>query len=124
MCLDDIAAELGVSKASVSISVRQLESWRAVKPVWIKGDRKDYYEAEIDFNNLLRNGLLEMIRKKLDTAGGQLRMAEASLQEAQVHGNGDDSEEIKAVAERLRRAKEFHDRIHGLLSNPLVDRLL
>jgi DNA-binding transcriptional regulator GbsR (MarR family) len=124
MCLDDIVSELGVSKASVSISVRQLQSWSAVKLVWVKGDRKDYYEAETDFNNLIRNGLLEMIRKKLNTAGGQLAMAEESLRETMSEANGDDNGELQAVADRLQKAKEFHSRINGLLTNPLVDRLL
>lgn len=124
MCLDDIVTELGVSKASVSISVRQLQSWSAVKLVWVKGDRKDYYEAETDFNNLIRNGLMEMIRKKLDTAGGQLAMAEQSLREATAEANGEDGEELQEVADRLQKAKQFHSRINGLLTNPLVDRLL
>ena len=124
LCLDDIVAELGVSKASVSISVRQLQGWSAIKLVWVKGDRKDYYEAETDFNNLIRNGLLEMIRKKLVTAGGQLALAESSLRDALVEANGDGSNELQAVADRLHRAKEFHNRINGLLTNPLMDHLL
>ena len=124
LCLDDIVAELGVSKASVSISVRQLQNWSAIKSVWVKGDRKDYYEAETDFNKLIRNGLLEIIRKKLDTAGGQLALAESSLRDALAETNGDCSEELQVVADRLERAKQFHSRINGLLSNPLVDRLL
>ena len=124
LCLDDIVAALGVSKASVSISVRQLQSWSAIKLVWVKGDRKDYYEAETDFNHLLRNGLLEMIRKKLDTAGGQLAQAESSLRDALAESNGDSSEELKVVAERLQYAKQFHNRIHGLLTNPLMGHLL
>jgi len=124
MCLDEIVAELSVSKASVSISIRQLETWSAVKRVWVKGDRKDYYEAETNFNNLLRNGLLEIIRKKLDTAGGHLAIAETSLAQALAETNGDDREELEAVAVRLRQAKQFHGRVSGLLSNPLVDRLL
>lgn len=124
MCLDDIATELGVSKASVSISIRQLQAWSAVKRVWVKGDRRDYYEAETNFNNLLRNGLLEMIRKKLETAGGQLAMAENSMQEALAEINGDDREELETIAERLQQAKRFHSRINGLLTNPLVDHLL
>ena len=124
LCLDEIVAELGVSKASVSISVRQLQSWSAIKLVWVKGDRKDYYEAETDFNNLIRNGLLEVLRKKLATAGGQLALAELSLREALVESNGAGTDELRAVAERLQRAKQFHSRINGLLTNPLVDRLL
>ena len=124
MCLDDIVAELGVSKASVSISVRQLQSWSAIKLIWVKGDRKDYYEAETNFNNLIRNGLLEMIRKKLVTAGGQLAQAESSLRDARKESNGDSSEELQVVADRLQRAKQFHSQLNGLLTNPLIDRFL
>ena len=124
LCLDDIVSELGVSKASVSISVRQLQNWSAIKLVWVKGDRKDYYEAETDFNNLIRNGLLEMIRKKLDTAGGQLALAESSLREALGEANGNGDAELQVVADRLQRAKQFHSQINSLLTNPLVDRLL
>ena len=124
LCLDDIVAELGVSKASVSISVRQLQNWSAIKSVWVKGDRKDYYEAETDFNKLIRNGLLEMIRKKLDTAGGQLVLAESSLRDALAEAEDNSIEELRVVADRLQRAQQFHNRINGLLSNPLVDQLL
>src|SRR2546426_11185583 len=59
LCLDDIAKELSVSKASVSTTVRQLERWAALKPVWVQGDRKDYYVAETDFRSVLKHGLLE-----------------------------------------------------------------
>src|SRR5258706_2440962 len=82
MCLDDIATELSVSKASVSTTVRQLEGWSAVKRVWVKGDRKDYYEAETDFNAVLRNGVLHILRKKFDTASIHLNYVENSLKEA------------------------------------------
>ncbi|MBM3861388.1 MAG: hypothetical protein FJ395_17310 [Verrucomicrobia bacterium] len=124
MCLDDIGTELGVSKASVSISIRQLEAWSAVKRHWIKGDRRDFYEAETNFNNLLRNGLLEMLRKKLDTAGAQITLAESTLTEALNEPNGDERDELEVVAARLKQAKQFHNRISGLLSNPLVNHIL
>src|SRR6266705_2328998 len=54
LCLDTIAEELGVSKASVSTTIRQLERWTAVKRVWMKGDRRDFYEAETDFQSVLK----------------------------------------------------------------------
>jgi len=124
MCLDDIAMELGVSKASVSISIRQLQTWSAVKPIWVKGDRRDYYEAETDFNTVIRNGLLAKLRRKLETAGGQIVVAENTLQEALVDVGGDEREELETIAERIQQAKQFHSRVTGLLSNPLVDRIL
>ncbi len=82
LCLDEIAKELGVSKASVSGTVRQLERWAAVKRVWVKGDRKDYYEAETDFGSMFRQGLLVTFRKKLEIANVQLGHVESALRKA------------------------------------------
>lgn len=124
MCLDDIAKELGVSKASVSTTVRQLERWSAVHHVWVKGDRRDYYEAETNFNAVLKNGLLQTVRKKLDTAGVQLEQVEKSLAQAVEHVNGEQRGEVEVVSDRLKRAKEFHGKVNALLGNPLIDHLL
>jgi DNA-binding transcriptional regulator GbsR (MarR family) len=124
LCLDDIAAELGVSKASVSTTVRQLENWTAVKLVWMKGDRRDFYEADTDFRSVLRHGLLTTIRKKLETAGTQIEHIETCLKEAKATSNGAKGKDMQIVVQRLERAKQFHGKVTGLLSNPLVERLL
>ena len=124
MCLDDIADELGVSKASVSTTIRQLERWAAVKRVWVRGDRKDYYEAETDFHAVLRHGLLATMRKKIETAGTQITRVEATLKEAHANGNGSRGKDMQVVVERLEHAKQFQSKIHELLSNPLLDQLL
>ena len=58
MSLNDMAGELKVSKGSVSTNIRELEKWGAVKQVWIKGNRKDFYEAEVDFLRIIREGIL------------------------------------------------------------------
>jgi DNA-binding transcriptional regulator GbsR (MarR family) len=124
MCLDDIVEELEVSKASVSTSIRQLENWQAVKRVWVKGDRRDFYEAETDFRGVLRNGFLGMLRKKFETAGSQLALAEASLQEVLADSTNGQQADVQIVAERVRRAKQLHGKINGLLTNPLLEHLL
>lgn len=124
MCLDDIAAELGVSKASVSTTVRQLQRWAAVKRVWVHGDRKDYYEAETDFHAVLKHGLLATMRKKIETAGMQITHIEDTLKEARPGRDGSTDKDIKVVTERLEHAKQFQTKIHALLSNPLLDHLL
>jgi HTH-type transcriptional regulator, glycine betaine synthesis regulator len=122
--LDDIARELGVSKASVSTTVRQLEQWAAVRRIWVKGDRKDYYEAETDFGTMLRHGLVTTFRKKLETAGAQIGHVETTLQRAMEKVDDTERQEMQVVAERLQQAKNFRDKIHGILSNPLIDDLL
>lgn len=124
LCLDDITRELGVSKASVSTTIRQLERWAAVKRVWVKGDRKDYYEVEEDFRTVLRHGLLATLRKKIDTAATQIEDVEQSLKESRAGGNGGTAEDMDVVVQRLKRAKQFQHKVHTLLSNPLLDHLL
>lgn len=124
MCLDEIAESLAVSKASVSIGVRQLEGWRAVRKVWIKGDRKDFYEAETDFGAILRSGFLESLSKKVATAGEQLALVEASVKQAADEQEGEGRKHMENIAKRLKSAKNFHGKINGLLNNPIIRKLL
>ena len=48
-CLDDLAAELGVSKASVSTDCRRLHERGIVARVARPGDRRDFYQLAPDF---------------------------------------------------------------------------
>ncbi len=68
LSLDDMVEELRVSKGSVSTNIRELEKWSAVKKVWVKGNRKDFYEAEIDFSRILKTGISPLLRRKLNSS--------------------------------------------------------
>lgn len=48
LCLDELETIVGRSKACVSMNMRALERWRMVREVWIKGERRKFYEAETD----------------------------------------------------------------------------
>ena len=119
LSLDSLADQLGVSKASVSIACRQLESWGAIHKSWVKGDRKDYYVAETSFNHILGNGLLASVSKKLDSArvqiGRSLEMIEKS---------GLDGAKVEFLRKRLSEADGYRSRVERLLNNPLVRKLL
>lgn len=117
--LDSLAQQLGVSKASVSIACRQLESWGALHRSWVKGDRKDYYIAETDFNRILTNGLLSSFYKKLDSAKIQI---ERSLE--MLNQNGLDGDKARFLNQRLREADAYRQKVSRLLGNPLVKKLL
>lgn len=49
MTLDEMKEELGMSKTSMSTSVRVLQDLKMVEKVWKKGIRKDLYQAEEDW---------------------------------------------------------------------------
>ena len=49
LTLDDMSAELGMSKTSMSTSIRTLSEAKLVERVWERGVRKDLYEAKDDW---------------------------------------------------------------------------
>jgi DNA-binding transcriptional regulator GbsR (MarR family) len=60
--LDQIASELGVSKASISTVIRQLVGFTMVEKVTLPGNRKDFYrvspKAAINYLQISINGAL------------------------------------------------------------------
>lgn len=117
--LDALAEQLGVSKASISISCRQLEAWGAVRRVWKKGDRKDYYEAETNFGRIINNGLLASINKKLDSAQVQIERSLELLEQS-----GAPEEKKHFLRKRLKEAEEYRVKGAKLLNNPIVKKFL
>lgn len=132
ICLDDIASQLDVSKASISIVVRQLAEWQAVRHVAIPEDRRDFYEAQTDFLLILKSGVMPGLRKKLQSAGVQINRAlEAELTASAVErqdSRAEDEHLPKAqqieLRRRLRTAQNWHRRIDRLLASKLLSRFL
>ena len=49
MTLDDMTEELGMSKTSMSTSVRALADLKLVERAWVRGVRKDLYQVKDDW---------------------------------------------------------------------------
>jgi len=120
LCLDDFVKELGISKGSASTSVRELSRLGAVKRVWLKGKRKDYYEAVTDFWQLFNNGVLITLRTKLSSARGKINEAEESLADTRNESGSDNSELLHFYQSRLNKIKKTHKFISGILTNPIL----
>jgi DNA-binding transcriptional regulator GbsR (MarR family) len=127
LSLEEIAAQLAVSKASASVTVRQLADLRAVRQVWVPGDRRDFYEAETRFGVILREGVLPGVRKKLRSAGGQIERTLATDQQEAAPGSGADTlgrEQRAELRRRLRAARTLHRRLDRLLASKLLTKIL
>jgi len=118
--LDEIAGELGMSKASVSIACRQLQSLGVLRRVWKKGDRRDYYEAETDLRRVLDNSLLDSIGRSVESARSQIREGLAALK----NGDHQDGKQARLLRERLAEAEGYCNRITSVLKNPIIRKLL
>lgn len=66
--LDKIVEVLKISKGGVSVNIRELERWGAVKKVWVQGSRKDFYEANADFVNVAYTRMKNRMKKMLESA--------------------------------------------------------
>jgi DNA-binding transcriptional regulator GbsR (MarR family) len=115
-CLNDLQEALGISKGSASMSVRQLEQWEAVRKVWIRGDRKDYYEASPAFGAIIRRVLADTFATKMNSASNML---EEALAEARADG-----EYPAFTRERLEHLEAFRDRAAKVWENPILQHLL
>ena len=68
LSLDDLAEGLQISKGSVSMNMRALERWGMAHEVWMRGERKKYYEAEPDLWQVIRNVLNGRERREVQVA--------------------------------------------------------
>jgi DNA-binding transcriptional regulator GbsR (MarR family) len=121
--LDDLTRLLEISKGSASMAVRQLEQWGALRRVWVKGDRKDYYMATDEFGRIIRKAMLEMIGRKMETSDGLLEDAQVLLQERTRNGKKSD-EDWAFIDQRVKKLQTFRDRAQGLWDSSIVKMLL
>src|SRR5215475_6243907 len=77
MSLDDLMNHLDISKASVSMNMRTLENMGIAREVWVRGDRRKYYEAEPDFWKILTNVLGSRELREVNQA---LKVLETSME--------------------------------------------
>lgn len=113
--LEQIEEELGVSKAAGSIAARQLESMGLLKRCWHQGDRRSFYRTADNLGEVFREGMVAVLRRKLDQAGGDLSDSLAKLEQSL-----DDKGEIAFLLGRVKRAKSLRDRADRLLNSRIV----
>ncbi|MFH0954140.1 MAG: hypothetical protein V1873_07405 [Verrucomicrobiota bacterium] len=114
---------LGISKGSASMVVRQLEQWGAVRRVWVRGDRKDYYEAGEEFGNVIRKVLLDMIGREMEVANGLMEEAESTLRASRSSTNGA-AEDGQFFIDRVRKLQAFRGRVQRFWNSWILAMLL
>jgi DNA-binding transcriptional regulator GbsR (MarR family) len=115
--LQDLMDQLHISKGGASMGVRQLETLGAVRNVWQKGDRKDYYEAITDFSAVMHHLLTVIIKPRLASSGNQLHGMRS-----QTDAGAKGSERIRFMRDRIARLESAQKKIQKLL--PLAETFL
>lgn len=116
--LDNISDGLELSKASVSIAVRQLEQFGLAKSVWKRGDKRKYYRSAENISKALQQGVLSLVRQKIQLFGMELDESMDLINgiQADITPN----EEVEFLKTRIARAQVLHGRLETVLENPLL----
>ena len=120
--LDDLTEQLGISKGGASMAVRQLEQWSALRRVWVKGDRKAFYETTDAFGTIFRKAMIDLVGRTMESADTLLSEAEAA-----THGGsrgGKEDADAVFLRDRVGKIKAFRDRALYMWNMPLIRRLL
>ena len=94
---DEIADELGIARSNVSVSIKELQSFRLIRVVHVMGDRRDHFEAIQDITQLFRVVVEERKRRELDPTIALLRQCVAE----------DDARTPAHVRQRLKSTLAF-----------------
>jgi len=116
LCLDDMAERLKISKGNASVNIRELEKLGVVRKVWVKGSRKDFYEAELDLEKLIKNGIVAAAKRRMDIILETVDTTENLVKK----GKGMAKEEKKMAElylKRLQSVKEIHRFAGEMLGN-------
>lgn len=70
---DDIVEALGISRSNASMGIKELQSWRIMKPIHYPGDRKEYYSTPDDIWEIARTICEERKKRELEPTLSMLR---------------------------------------------------
>ncbi|WP_458415019.1 GbsR/MarR family transcriptional regulator [Schinkia sp. CFF1] len=119
MTLDEMKDELGMSKTSMSTSVRSLMDLKMVDKVWKKGVRKDLYQAEEDWYQTF----IDLFSIKWRAAiSMNVSYIEKSLKELNNLAKRDDveleiREEARQVIEKLHTCLQYYRWLNRLVDS-------
>lgn len=126
MSLDEMVARLKISKGSVSVNMRALERYGAARKIWVKGSRKDYYEAEMNINKVIIDRVKSMMQGRLNELDDMVTSSSLildSFNSTDDNGNKD----MEIFRQRLNELKELHQQaryLFQMLNSDILNNLV
>ena len=117
MTLDDMTEELGMSKTSMSTSVRALADLKLVERAWVRGVRKDLYQVKDDWYQSFIN--LFSIKWRRSISHHSIAVKKSLRELEQLRNNPDISEELMATVEtdieKLKYVRDYFEWLDRLV---------
>jgi DNA-binding transcriptional regulator GbsR (MarR family) len=112
LSLDELVAQVGVTKGAISTHVRALERLGMVQRSVRLGERKDYYTAETDFWKMVKGILREREQTEFDLA---LRSVDDSLSQVEAAAAAD-PQRAAFYRTRLQAIQSFFKALDNLVA--------
>lgn len=112
LSMDAIMRKLRVSLGTASQGLKQLRAFRAVRTVYVPGQRKDFFEAETEFRKLAAGFFREEVFPQLENTGERLARMRVLLKDAPP-------EEQRHYSSRLEKLDRWQKLGSGVLKNLL-----
>lgn len=108
LAMDDIVRRLGISLGAASQGLKVLRSVGAVKSVYMPGDRRDHYVADLELSKFASAFIKEELKPRLDRALERIGTMETLA-------SGMESGDRATAEERLERLKHWLERGESML---------
>jgi DNA-binding transcriptional regulator GbsR (MarR family) len=115
LCLDYMVERLKVSKGGVSTNIRELEKWGAVRKVWVKGSRKDFYEANPDTLKIVITRFKIGIQERLNEMLEGINRFEKIIAEIENNLPVDEKKKAQFYKEKFKKLKKMQALVNTFL---------
>jgi len=109
LCLDEMIESLKISKGNASVNIRELERLGVVRKVWIKGNRRDFYKAELDFEKVITSSLVAAVKRRMKLTMDTLAETESLIKEARTNLNKEEKKTVELYLKRLQDMRKIHN---------------
>jgi len=100
MCTDDVMEKLEVSRGNAHTNLKELVNWGLVRMIVVRGDRRDFYEAEKDVWQIFTIIARERKRREIEPALALLNKCAEETKDLK-------GVEAKAFYQQVRKLEEF-----------------
>ena len=111
---DDVMEELAISRGNAHTNLKELVNWGLLRIVTRKGDRKDYFEAELDVWEIFRRIVEERKRREVDPALDLLQDCLAESKGMKSAGGRAFHDQMRSLEEFVRFTSRMSDRVAGM----------
>ena len=114
LCTDEVMAKLQVSRGNAHTNLKELVNWGLIRMVVLKGDRRDFYEAEKDVWQMFTTIARERKRREIEPALALLNRCAEETKDLKGADAKTFHNQVKQLEEFVSFASKMSDRVSSM----------